>query len=84
MEFILESSLSALRNHAWRQNLFVLLGGLALLSLAACGGQQLPGTPIGVNGNNQEIYQYCTNGGRCIRSLSPTMDAFAFYYQTAQ
>ncbi len=62
----------------------VLLGGWALLALAGCADQQLPGTPVGVNAYNQEIYQYCTNGGKCIRSLNPTMDAFAFYYQTAQ
>jgi hypothetical protein len=60
-----------------------LLSGVVLVSLAGCADTQLPGTPIGFNANHQMVYQYCTNGGKCIRSLYPTMDAYAFYYQTS-
>lgn len=62
------------------------LAVLVTMSLMGCAstGNLLPGTPSGVDSQGHEVYKYCTNGGKCIRSYYPQMNAFAFYYAIQQ
>ncbi len=60
------------------------LAGLALMCLTGCATAPLYGTYVGKDAYQRPVYRYCTNGGKCIESLSPQMSSFAFYYLTAQ
>ena len=65
----------------------VVLAGLAslvMMSITGCADYLLAGRPDGVDSAGRQIYQYCTNAGRCITSYYPQMSANAFYYDTAQ
>ena len=61
-----------------------VLSGLALMCLTGCATAPLYGTYVGKDAYQRPVYRYCTNGGKCIESLSPQMSSFAFYYLTAQ
>ncbi|MHB8254725.1 MAG: hypothetical protein ACYDEV_13740 [Acidiferrobacter sp.] len=62
------------------------LASLVMMSITGCAGTDylLAGRPDGVDSMGRQIYQYCTNAGRCITSYNPQMSAYAFYYDTAQ
>lgn len=62
----------------------VVLSAAASLCLSGCATAPLYGTYIGKDAYQRPIYRYCTNGGKCLKSLSPTMNSFAFYYIMAQ
>lgn len=61
-----------------------MLSGLALMCLTGCATAPLYGTFVGKDAYQRPVYKYCTNGGKCVESLSPQMSSFAFYYLTAQ
>ena len=63
-----------------------VLSGVALIGLSGCASMSAPlyGTYVGKDAYQRPVYRYCTNGGKCIESLSPQMSSFSFYYLTAQ
>ena len=61
-----------------------ILVALALLCLSGCATAPLYGTYVGRDSYNRPIYEYCTNGGKCLKSYSPSMPAFTFYYLIQQ